>query len=89
MLKILKKNNLKNVDLICMDKEENFKIKYLNVLSKFNDDYFDFILVDALFRDECTHLAIKKLKPGGFLILDNVNRYLPFDTISPFFYKKK
>lgn len=89
VLKILKKNNLKNVDLICMDKEEkNFKIKYLNVLSKFNDDYFDFILVDALFRDECTHLAIKKLKPGGFLILDNVNRYLPFDTISPFSIKK-
>ncbi len=87
--KIIEKNNLKNIKLICIDKEkENFKIKYLNPLSKFDDEYFDFILVDALYRDDCTHLAIKKLKPGGFLILDNVNRYLPFETASPFSIKK-
>jgi len=37
----------------------------------------DFALVDGALRDHCAAVAIVKLKPGGILIIDNVERYLP------------
>lgn len=32
---------------------------------------FDIVVVDGVWRDECTEHALKALKPGGFLIIDN------------------
>ncbi len=32
---------------------------------------FDFILIDGIQRDECAVEALKKIKPGGYLYLDN------------------
>lgn len=32
---------------------------------------FDFIIIDGLYRDECTEYALKELKSGGYLIIDN------------------
>ena len=43
----------------------------------------DFCLVDGDCRDRCALLALPKLRPGGVLIIDNVNRYLPSISISP------
>jgi predicted O-methyltransferase YrrM len=37
----------------------------------------DFALVDGALRDHCAAVAIDKLKPGGTLIIDNVERYIP------------
>jgi predicted O-methyltransferase YrrM len=43
----------------------------------------DFVLVDGIYRDACALLSLDRLKPGGFLILDNANLYLPCRSHSP------
>lgn len=44
---------------------------------------FDFILVDGVMRDHCVTKALTLLKPGGLLVIDNANWYLPHQTHSP------
>lgn len=34
-------------------------------------DKYDIIIVDGIFRDECTEYALKSIKNGGYLIFDN------------------
>lgn len=45
-------------------------------LSAFPTEHFDFILIDGIRRDECVQSAISRLKPGGFIYLDNTDRYV-------------
>jgi len=44
--------------------------KYSSSILRF-DTKFDIIVVDGEFREKCTQRAIKKLKSGGMIILDN------------------
>lgn len=44
--------------------------QYVDAISK-PGVQFDFILIDGLYRDECTEHALSALKPGGHLIIDN------------------
>ena len=37
----------------------------------------DFVLVDGTFRDYCALKALKVVRPGGMLIIDNAHRFLP------------
>ena len=37
----------------------------------------DFVLVDGALRDHCAAVGLDKLKSGGILIIDNVERYIP------------
>ncbi len=37
-------------------------------------DLFDIVVIDGLYRDECIPHALKYLKPGGELIIDNYNQ---------------
>lgn len=32
---------------------------------------FDFIIIDGIWRDHCTEFALKELREGGYLIIDN------------------
>jgi hypothetical protein len=34
-------------------------------------DKFDIVVIDGISRDRCTEYALSKLKPGGYLIIDN------------------
>lgn len=43
----------------------------------------DFVLVDGEYRDECAMRALELLRPGGLLVLDNAEVYLPGETRSP------
>lgn len=57
---------------------------YFNFISRYPDQYFDFIIVDGRARVECTFYSISKLKPGGIFVLDNSDRqrYKPiFDLL--------
>ncbi len=58
--------NQLNIDL-------NKKNLYSNSLSKFQNNYFDFGLVDGHFRYECIEKSLRKLKKGGILIIDNTD----------------
>jgi predicted O-methyltransferase YrrM len=34
---------------------------------------YDFVLVDGLFREECIRSALRAVRPGGYIYLDNVD----------------
>lgn len=58
---------------------------YAQVAQFLGDESIDFALVDGLYRDDVTLFLLPKIRPGGMLIIDNVNRYLPSLTVSPSF----
>lgn len=43
----------------------------------------DMALVDGLHRAQCALRAASVVRPGGILVVDNVERYLPSESISP------
>lgn len=47
---------------------------YFSFITKFPDEYFDFIIIDGRGRVECAFNSEAKLKKGGFLILNNSER---------------
>jgi predicted O-methyltransferase YrrM len=56
---------------------------YVNATREFKPSSLDVVLVDGTYRAQCTLKSIPLLKPGGLLIIDNVNRYLPSNSKSP------
>ncbi len=51
--------------------DKNFK-EYASAIDKYNN--FDLILVDGRSRPSCLLHANQKIKPGGWIVLDNVER---------------
>jgi predicted O-methyltransferase YrrM len=55
--------------------EHNYDSKevknYASQIDKFSDYHFDVVIVDGHVRVDCLAHAVKKVKPGGILILDN------------------
>jgi SAM-dependent methyltransferase len=84
---ILNKASINNVDykLITQDKDEGQgnDSEYVKVIDDFDSNKLDFCLVDGLYREFCVLKVIEKLRPGGLLVIDNVNWYLPSGTYSP------
>jgi predicted O-methyltransferase YrrM len=56
---------------------------YARVAFTFPDASLDFALVDGHYRDYSAKFILPKIKPGGLLIIDNVNWYLPSQSKSP------
>ena len=50
---------------------------YVNVAQSIKPNTLDFCLIDGVSRDHCALACLEKLKPGGILIIDNVNWYIP------------
>jgi predicted O-methyltransferase YrrM len=50
---------------------------YVSVAQKVAPESLDFCLVDGDLRDYCALAALPLLKPGGVLVIDNIERYLP------------
>lgn len=76
----LSDKGVKNVDYqLCRDQSG-----YCKVASNYPSESFDFCLVDGIVRDKCALTAISLLKPGGIVIIDDCNRYLPTTSRSPF-----
>jgi predicted O-methyltransferase YrrM len=57
--------------------EDSSVAPYVIAANRFQSGSLDFALVDGALRDHCASAAIRLLKPGGILIIDNVERYLP------------
>lgn len=57
--------------------------QYLSVIDEFPDESFDYIVVDGLMRDDAFPKSMPKLRPGGWLIFDNVNWYFPSNSRTP------
>jgi hypothetical protein len=52
-------------------------LSYVQTITQYADNSFDYILIDGYIRDYCTVYGCTKLKSGGLLILDNANWFLP------------
>lgn len=82
----LKAATISNVNyLLCkLDKgQKPEESSYVQVANAFAKENLDFVLVDGRYRDVCANIVLEKIRPGGILVIDNVNRYLPCDSISP------
>lgn len=47
--------------------------KYCRAIESFPDNYFDLIIIDGRARVACAKLAEKKVKSGGYVVLDNAD----------------
>ena len=47
---------------------------YVRQIEGFSDGYFDLVIVDGRARPSCLSMSAPKVKPGGFLVLDNAER---------------
>ncbi|NPV84646.1 MAG: hypothetical protein HPY45_01380 [Anaerolineae bacterium] len=56
---------------------------YPQVVDQFDPDSLDFVVVDGKLRDMCATKSLPKIRPGGILILDNADVYLPSDLKTP------
>jgi predicted O-methyltransferase YrrM len=83
----LKDRGLGNVEAILATEdqptERGGESAYAQVALTFADASLDFALVDGHYRDYSAKFILPKLKPGGMLIIDNVNWYLPCHSKAP------
>jgi predicted O-methyltransferase YrrM len=83
----LASEGIANVDYQCHPRDEpdatGDRSAYAQVARSLGDASIDLALVDGVYRDYVTLLLQPKIRPGGMLVIDNVNRYLPSLTMSP------
>ena len=83
----LKERGLSNVEYILapgdQPVERGGESAYARAALAFGDASLDFALVDGRYRDYCAKYILPKIKPGGMLIIDNVNWYLPCHSKAP------
>ncbi len=78
--------NRLNVDLRLIPTGSNCRganDSYVSIARDFENESLDFVLVDGQFRSQCAQAAVPLVKPGGILIIDNANWFIPHDTFSP------
>lgn len=84
---MLSNDSLNNVTYYYLPKDKDGKdgddSSYVKTIDKIETVSIDFVIVDGIYRDYCAQKAIRVIRPGGVLIIDNVNRYLPSKSISP------
>ncbi len=56
---------------------------YVSVIDLVDDQMLDIVLVDGIHRDECAQRCLSKLRPGGLLIVDNADWFVPTTSRSP------
>lgn len=56
---------------------------YARKALEFPDASLDFALVDGYYRDYCAKFIMPKVKPGGILVIDNINWSLPCESKAP------
>jgi predicted O-methyltransferase YrrM len=79
---MLKSLNWK-VDYHLVADGENQEARYRELLSTIPSESIDICLVDGGPRALCAVESVSKVKKGGFVIIDNVNWFLPSDSKSP------
>ena len=78
------RRGLRNVDLNLLSPGPNSEQSdaYVSLLAEAGRS-FDLIYIDGSCRELCALAAPKRLKPGGLLLIDNSNWYLPSGTSAP------
>ncbi len=72
---LLADKNILNVDyLLRVPNKTTRTQEYVNSINNYPDKYFDFVLVDGLERTDSAINAVGKIKPGGYIMLDDSER---------------
>ncbi|MGH3205249.1 MAG: O-methyltransferase [Streptosporangiaceae bacterium] len=83
----LEAQGLGNVDYILAPEDQPAErgddSAYARVAAAFPDASLDFALIDGHYRDYSAKFILPKIKPGGMLIIDNVNWFLPCRSKAP------
>jgi predicted O-methyltransferase YrrM len=83
----LQRDGLTNVDYhLCeVDQGEDGadRTEYVRMIDRFADGSLDMVLVDGVYRSACANRVIPKLRTGGLLVVDNINWYLPCESLAP------
>jgi len=68
------------------------KAAYVESINEFGGRGFDLILVDGAYRRECVVVAVKHVRPGGYLVVDNTDWHwvteFPYEGIPSNWVKK-
>jgi hypothetical protein len=54
---------------------------YVAVLDEFADGSLDLVIVDGHYRTNCIRRAVPKIKPGGYLLVDDANMWPSLEAI--------
>ncbi|MHC4313536.1 MAG: O-methyltransferase, partial [Planctomycetota bacterium] len=83
--KMLSDKGIDNVDLLYapLGAKDGAQPEYIRAAAKLPKASLDFILVDGRLRDQCTELALRLIKPGGMLIIDDAARYIQHPYCCP------
>lgn len=85
---MIEDSDQRNVDYHLIHKdvseEKGSEAAYVQIINKFEENYFDYVLIDGIYRDFCAMNVIEKIRPGGMMIIDNVNWELPSESCSPY-----
>jgi predicted O-methyltransferase YrrM len=84
----LDRNGLTNVELLLLPEPDDVEDAivdraYVRVADRFEPESIDIVLVDGVHRLACAVAALPKVAPGGMLVLDNANWYLPSESRAP------
>jgi predicted O-methyltransferase YrrM len=62
----------------CVSSEEEYAglsfAEYVEAIDRYPDAHFDLVLVDGRARSSCFKRALPKVRPGGFIVLDDSER---------------
>ncbi|WP_405211302.1 class I SAM-dependent methyltransferase [Dokdonia sp. Asnod2-E02] len=71
------------------EKDASGNIPYVDVVKEFDNNAIDFVVVDGKHRDRIALEAINKLTSGGYLLLDDAERYIPIASHTPYNFKRE
>lgn len=71
--------SLGNVRLLNRELSES----YIDISYELDDNSVNMCLVDGRLRSKCAISIADKIKPGGILVIDNIDRYIPTSFATP------
>ncbi len=77
--KELETQNLGNADYHLYEDQ-----RYWRSVNEYLDESFDIVLIDGLYRVDTTLVALPKLRRGGIMLIDDIQRYVPSQSRSPY-----
>lgn len=71
-------NNYRWYETVAQKVAQNVELKLIENKDSYikeieNYTGFDIVIIDGSYRDECAKVAVKKLNPGGMILLDNAD----------------
>jgi len=84
---LFERSGIDNVDYhfipIDVPNDEGNEAAYVKIIDTFEVNSLDYVLVDGKYRGFCALNVLEKIRPGGMLIIDNVNWFLPSASYAP------